>query len=130
MTALRIEGACREAIEKCEWLATGTAGSVGPHMAACWTRNVLAQGIDGEEICIPAWHMESTEANLARDPRVEPLFVARAVRNSDGYGQGCTVRRGGTVETSGPRAEAVRRQFPWARGVLVVKIEGARTHLP
>lgn len=127
---MTITGACREVIEKSEWLAIATTGPDGPHMAACWTRNVLALGIDGEEICVPVWRMDLTAANLARDPRVEILFVARDVRNSDGDGQGCTVNGVGTVQTSGPRADAVRERFPWARGVLVVKVEGARTHLP
>ncbi len=127
---MTITGACREVIAKSEWLAIATTGPDGPHMVACWTRNVLALGIDGEEICLPVWRMDLTAANLARDPRVEILFVARDVRNSDGDGQGCTVNGVGTVQTSGPRADAVRERFPWARGVLVVKVEGARTHLP
>lgn len=41
-----IEGVCREVIEKSEWAAITTTGPDGPHLAACWTRNVLALGIE------------------------------------------------------------------------------------
>lgn len=48
-----IEGACREVIEKSEWLAIATAGPGGPHTAACWTRNVLVVRIDGVRTHLP-----------------------------------------------------------------------------
>lgn len=126
----RIEGVYREVIEKSEWVAIATAGPHGPHLAACWTRNVLALGIDTGEILIPAWRYEKTGENLQRDPRVELLFVARAVQRPDGQGQGCTVIGTGELHTSGPKAESVRARFPWARGVLVVKVSELKTHLP
>ncbi len=125
----RIEGVYREVIEKSEWVAIATAGPDGPHLAACWTRNVLALGLDGDEILIPAWRYEKTEANLRRDPRVELLFVAREVQRPDGQGQGCSVLGTGELQTGGPKAEAVRARFPWARGVLVVTIGQMKTHL-
>lgn len=125
----KIETVCKEVVEKSEWVAIATAGPGGPHLAACWTRNVLALGIEGDEILIPAWRYETTEANLKRDPRVELLFVAREVRRPDGQGQGCTVAGTGKLLTSGPTAEAVKAKFPWARGVLVVAIEKVTTHL-
>jgi len=43
----QIEGVYREVIEKSEWVAIATTGSDGPHLAGCWTRYVLALGIDG-----------------------------------------------------------------------------------
>jgi hypothetical protein len=126
----KIEGIYREVIEKSEWLAIATTGPDGPHLAASWTRHVLALGIDGDEILIPAGRYEKTEENLQHDPRVELLFVARDVRRSGGDGQGCTVIGVGELQTSGPKAESVRARFPWSRGVLSVKIIGLKTHLP
>lgn len=126
----KIEGIYREVIEKSEWLAIATTGSDGPHLAASWTRHVLALGIDGDEILIPAGRYEKTGENLQHDPRVELLFVARDVRRSDGEGQGCTVIGTGELQTTGPKAESVRARFPWSRGVLIVKITGLKTHLP
>src|SRR3990172_622680 len=104
----RIEGVCKEVIEKSEWVAIATAGAAGPHLAACWTRNVLALGIGTGEILIPAWRYEKTAENLKRDPRVELLFVAREVRRPDGLGQGCSILGTAELQTAGPKADAVR----------------------
>lgn len=126
----RIEGVHREVIEKSEWVAIATAGPDGPHLAACWTRNVLALGIDEDEILLPAWRYEKTAENLSQDPRVELLFVAREVPHSEGQGQGCSVVGTGELQISGPKAERVKARFPWSRGALVVNVTGLRTHLP
>lgn len=126
----RIEGVCREVIERSEWVAIATTGPDGPHLAACWTRNVLALGIDGDEILFPAGRYEKTSENLRCDPRVELLFVARDGPRAEGQGQGCTIFGTGELQTSGPKADKVKAQFPWARGVLIVKVAGLRTHLP
>ena len=126
----RLEGVYREVIEKSEWVAIATAGPDGPHLAACWTRNVLALGVGKDEILIPAWRYEKTGENLRRDPRIELLFVARDVPHTDGQGQGCTVIGTGELLTTGPTAERVKARFPWARGVLAVKVTGLKTHLP
>ncbi len=126
----QIEGIYREVIEKSDWVAIATAGPGGPHLAACWTRYVLTLGIDGDEILFPAGSYEKTSENLQRDPRVELLFASREVKRATGQGQGCTVFGTGEVQTSGPKADKVKAQFPWARGALVVKITGLKTHLP
>ena len=126
----KIEGVFREVIEKSEWVAIATTGPDGAHLAACWTRNVLALGIDGDEILIPAWRYEKTGENLRHDPRVELLFVARDVQRPGGQGQGCTVIGTGELQTAGSKAENVKARFPWSRGVLIIKITGLRTHLP
>lgn len=126
----RIEGVYREVIEKSEWVAIATAGPDGPHLSACWTRNVLVLGVDEDEILFPAWRYEQTGENLRRDPRIELLFVARDVPHTDGQGQGCTVIGTGELLTTGSTAERVKARFPWARGVLVVKVAELKTHLP
>ena len=52
---MKIEGVCKEVIEKSEWVAIATAGPEGPHLAACWSHNVRALGIQDDRILIPAW---------------------------------------------------------------------------
>lgn len=126
----QIEGIFCEVIEKSEWVAIATTGPEGPHLAACWTRNVVALGIGKDEILIPAWRYEKTGENLRHDPRIELLFVARDVPHTGGQGQGCSVFGTGEVQDTGPAAERVKARFPWARGVLVVKFTCVRTHLP
>lgn len=125
----RIEGVCKEVVEKSEWVAIATAGPDGPHLAACWSHNVRALGIDGEEILIPAWRYFKTEENLRHDPRVELLFASRQVLRPDGQGQGCSIIGTGELQTAGPKADAVKAKFPWARGVLIIKIAEVRTQL-
>jgi Pyridoxamine 5'-phosphate oxidase len=125
-----IKGVYREVIEKSEWVAIATSGPDGPHLAACWVRNLLPLSESGEEIHIPAWRFEQSEANLKRNPRMELLFVACDVERAKGDGQGCTVIGMGELLTTGPKAEANKTRFPWARGVLVVKVAELKTHLP
>ena len=74
--------------------------------------------------------LEKAGEDLQRDPRVELLSVARDVPHTDGQGQGCTVAGTGELQTSGSSAENVKTQFPWSRGVLVIKVTDLKTHLP
>ena len=126
----QLDAICREVIEKSEWVAIATTGADGPHLAACWTRNVLPLSADGDEILIPAWRFETTEENLKCDPRIELLFVARDVKRAEGDSQGCTIFGTGELLTTGSKADAIKVRFPWARGVLVVKVNDTKTHLP
>jgi len=41
----KIEGACREVIEKAEWVAIATAGPDGPHLVGTWGAYIWALGI-------------------------------------------------------------------------------------
>jgi hypothetical protein len=124
-----IEGVCRQVIEK-SWVAIATTWPGGPHLAACWTRNILPLVPGADEVRIPAWRFGTTGRNLKRDPRMELLFVARDLPHSDGPGEGCAVIGTGELLISGVKAEANKVRFPWARGVLGVKITGLKTLLP
>ena len=126
----KLEGIHREVIEKSEWFAIATTGPDGPHLAASWTRYAMALGIDSGEILVPAGYFKKTEENLQRDPRVELLFAAGDVSRPGGEGQGCSVIGTGELQATGPKAEATKAKFPWARGVLVVKVVELKTHLP
>jgi len=126
----QIEGVYREVIEKSEWVAIVTAGPDGPHLAGCWTRYALAIGIEDDEIVFPAGGYKTTSENLRRDSRVQLLFAAGEVTRAQGKGQGCTVQGTGQLQTSGPKFDKAKAQFPWARGALVIKVTGVRTHLP
>lgn len=119
-----IEGEIRSVIDKSEWVAIATAGPDGPHLAGTWGDYVRALGVTGNVILIPAGGLRRTEANLAKDPRIELLFASRQVQSSSGGpGQGCVVRGTAELQPTGPQAESVKARFPWARGALVVHVE-------
>ncbi len=119
----------REVIEKCEWVAVATVGTDGPHLAATWGDYIRALGVRDDVILIPAGGLRKTEANLKANPRIELLLASRAVRRPQGQGQGCVVSGTGELRATGPEADLAKARFPWARGVLVVKVERASTQL-
>ncbi len=125
----KINNACKEVIEKSEWLAIATAGPDGAHIAACWSQSVRTLGYDDDVIRIPAWSYFRTEENLKRNPRVELLFASRQVPRPKGQGQGCRILGKGQLQTTGPNAEAVKTKFPGTRGALVVTVDSAETQL-
>lgn len=125
----RIEGICREVLEKSEWVAIATTGPDGLHVVGCWSQNVRALGFDGDELLIPAWRFHKTEENLKRDPHVELLVASRQVAGTEGPGKGFSVSGAGEFHASGEVAEAVKARFPWARGVLIVRMKTIKEHL-
>ncbi len=125
----KIDGAIREVIEKCEWVAIATAGPDGPHLAATWGDYVRALGIEEDRIVVPAGGLRKTEANLKANPRVELLFASRGVQRPQGAGQGCLLSGTAQMQASGPLFDAVKAKFSWARAALVVQVERAATQL-
>jgi len=124
----RIEGVCREVLEKSEWLAIATTGPGGPHVVATWGDYVRQMGI-GDPLRLPVGHMHQTEANLQADPRVELLSGTRAVQGTYGPGKGCAIRGRAEVQAAGPHFDAVKARFPWARAALVVQVEQVEAQL-
>ncbi len=125
----KIEGIYREVIEKSEWVAIATTGPDGPHLAANWGDYVRTLGIEGDELLLPAGRYHKTEENLKRDNRVALLFASRQVERPGGQGQGCGILGTGELQTTGPKADAVKARFPWARGALVIKMTELKTQL-
>lgn len=120
----KVEGKCREVLDKTEWVAIATAGTDGPHLAGTWGGYIRALGIkDDEIILVPAGGYLKTEQNLDKDNRIEILCATRQVHGGNGPGKGCRIRGTGQVQTSGELAEAAKKKFPWARGVLIIKAE-------
>ena len=120
----RIGKTCREVIDKAEWIAIATSGFDGPHLAATWGEYVRALGtVNDEVLLVPVGGYRQTERNLAADNRIELLCGTRLVQGIHSPGKGCRIRGRGHIRTSGEQFEATRRKFPWARGVLVVKVE-------
>ncbi len=124
-----IDGAIREVLDKCEWVAIATAGPDGPHLAATWGDYIRALGVENDRVMIPAGGLRRTEANLKTNSRVELLLATRQVQRPQGTGQGCVLSGRGELQTAGALMDLTKARFPWARGVLVVQVERAATQL-
>ena len=115
---------CLEVLDKTEWVAIASTGPDGPHIAGTWGSYIRSLGTDIDEIIfIPAGGYVNTETNLAKDNRIELLCASQRVAGSKGQGAGCRIRGTGKLETTGEVAETVKKKFPWARGVLIVKVD-------
>jgi hypothetical protein len=128
---VKIEGICKEVIDKTEWVAIATCGDSGPHIVGTWGDYVRALGIkDSGIIVIPAGYYNITEENLKKNNRVELLIVSRQVHGTNGRpGQGCSISGRGEIQTSGKFADMAKSKFPWARGALVITVEKVSTQL-
>jgi len=124
-----LDGACREVLEKTEFVAMVTAGPQGPHITATWGDYVRKLGFEGDRLLIPAGYYHQMEANLARDPEIQLLVASRAVDGKLGPGQGFTLKGTGTIVDSGVEMDRVKADFPWARAALVIKVVEAAAHL-
>lgn len=126
---MKIEGVIREVLDATEVVTVVTMGETEPHLVASWGGHMRALGLEGDTILLPAGYFHQTEANLRRNGKVQLLAGARSVQGSHGPGQGCILSGRGEVVTAGPLADKVKATFPWARGVLVIQVEEARTQL-
>ncbi len=126
----KIEGKCKEVMDKTEWVAIVTNGDNGLHVVATWGDYIRAIGIKGGEVVIiPAGHYNITEENLKKNNRVELLIASKQVQGNYGPGQGCCISGKGELQTSGKFAEMAKEKFPWARGALVIKVKEVSTQL-
>lgn len=122
----RIEGICKEVLEKTEWAAIVTGDEI-PHLVATWGDYIKVVG-EGT-IVIPAGHYNKTEENLKKNKHVQLLIASRQVTRSDGQGQGCIIDGEGEIQTEGKFVQLAKEKFSWARGALVIEVKGIRTLL-
>lgn len=125
----KLEGICREVVEKTEWVAIATVGPGGPHVVATWGDYLRQLGLDDEVLLVPVGGMRRTETNLKRDPRIELLCGTRQVAGAHGPGKGCSIVGHAEVQADGPRFAAVKARFSWARAVLIVHVEKVEAQL-
>jgi hypothetical protein len=126
----KIEKKCRDVLDKTEWIAIATAGADGPHLAGTWGEYVKALGtFNDDTLFVPVGGYQKTEANLKMNGTIELLCGTRQVQGTLGPGKGCRIRGTGEIQKSGEKFQEVKKKFPWARGVLVVKIEEASEQL-
>ncbi len=124
-----LDGACREVLEKTEFVAMVTVGPQGPHITATWGDYVRKLGFEGNRLLIPAGYYRQMEANLEHDPEIQLLVASRGVEGKLGPGQGFTLKGTGRIVDSGGEMDRVKAHFPWARGALIVEVAEAVSHL-
>jgi hypothetical protein len=113
-----LKGEVKEVLDTTEVVTLGTHAQDGVHLVATWGDFVRKLGIqEGAVILIPAGGYRSTEGNLRRDPRVQVLVASQQA------GTGFRLSGLAEVQTAGPWAEHVKREYSWARGALVVRVE-------
>lgn len=100
-------------------VAIATQGEAGPHLVNTWNSYVQ---INTEHLLIPVGHMNVTEANVARNNRILITMGCREVEGFYGQGTGFLIEGTAVFITSGPRFEATKERFPWARAVLEVTV--------
>ena len=121
---VKIEKKCKEVLDKTEWIAIATVGTDGPHLAGTWGEYIRVLGsINDNTLLVPVGGYRKTEENLKTDSRIELLCGTRQVEGIHGPGKGCRISGTGRIQITGVRFEAVKKIFPWARGVLVIKAE-------
>ena len=124
-----LDGACREVLEKTEFVAMVSAGPQGPHITATWGDYVRTLGFEGDRLLIPAGYYHQMEANLGINPEIQILIASRLVEGKLGPGQGFTLKGTGKLVDSGEEMDRVKAHFPWARAALVVEVAEAVSHL-
>ena len=125
----KIDGNCREVLEATEFVAIVTQGDGGPHVVGNWGDYLRAVGIREDKVVLPAGRYQQTERNLEKDNRIQLMVASKSVAGSRSPGQGYVIAGTGRIETSGPLCEAVKSQFTWARGALVIDVQDVKAHL-
>ncbi|MCA9406951.1 MAG: pyridoxamine 5'-phosphate oxidase family protein [Candidatus Omnitrophica bacterium] len=122
---MKLDEKCKEVVEKTEWISITTASESGPHTVAAWGYRLRKMGIqDGGIILLPAGKYFQTEENLKKNSDVQLLMASSEVQRADGNkGQGYRFSGSGEVQQEGTMAELVKKEFPWARGALIIKIK-------
>ena len=124
-----IEDACRQTLEATEFVTIVTQGEAGPHISATWGDYIRSMGIDNDTLIVPVGYMQETEANLRCDSKVQVLAASRRVQGTHGPGQGCLLTGTAEILLDGELFAKVKAKFPWARGVMLIHVESAKTQL-
>src|SRR3990172_5237599 len=97
----KIEGICKEVLDKTEWVAIVTQGKDGPHLVATWGEYVRQIGTENGEIIIPVGFLNKTEENLKKNKNIQLLIASKQAKGSSGPGQGCRLLGEGEIQKEG-----------------------------
>lgn len=126
---VKIEGVCKELLEKTEWVAITTWSEKGAHLVGTWGDYIKKIGMGDDSLIIPAGHYNKTEENLKKNKNIQLLIASREVKGTYGPGQGCLICGEGEIKTDGEIVQKVKKIFSWARGALIVKVKEVKLQL-
>jgi len=113
---------CARLLAATEFVTIVTQGEDGPHVVGTWGEYVRRLNSTAETVVVPAGGYHQTEKNLAKDDHVTLLIASRGIQGSSGPGQACEIRGTASLLTTGPTVDEVKKNFPWARGALVISV--------
>ena len=125
---MKIEGVLRELLENTEFLAI-VSGAETAHIVGNWGDYLRKLGIDEDRIVLPVGGYRQTARNLERHPHVQVMVASRKVAGSRSPGQGGVITGRAEIVTNGPDADRAKAAFPWARGALVIQVDGFQAQL-
>ena len=125
----KIEGVCRDVCEATEFVTIVTTGDDGPHLVGHWGDYMRILGIKENMIVFPVGRYQQTEKNLGRNNRIQLLVASKKVQGTRSPGQGCLFIGTGEILSSGDVVDAVKANFPWARGAMLIHVEDVKTQL-
>ena len=97
-----------------------TVGSAGVHVTNTW--NSFIELISDDTIYIPVGGYNTTEANLKNDNHITLSITNRVVAGLSGTGTGVIVHGTGEIVYDSSAMAHVKKNFPWIRAVLQIKI--------
>ncbi|HNT38039.1 MAG TPA: pyridoxamine 5'-phosphate oxidase family protein [Rubrivivax sp.] len=124
----KIEGVSREVCDATEYVCFVTQGPDGPHLSGHWG-SYMKIDEEGRTLLFPVGRFQRTEQNLRNNARIQLMVASRKVQGTRSPGQGCVIEGLGEIVLEGKPLDEVRERFPWARGALVVRVQGVATQL-
>ena len=100
-------------------VAIVTQGVLETHVANTWNSyiHVTMEG----ELLIPAGNLKVTEANIAKNEKVQITFGCREVDGFRSKGTGFLITATAKFMFEGAEFGIMKEKFPWCRAVLIIK---------
>lgn len=99
-----------------------TNGKDGAHLVNSWNSYIK---VSGDNLLIPVGRMKVTEENLKSDKRVLLSICNREMKGLMYTGTGFLVKGEGEMKSEGEEFEIIKKAYPWARAVLIVKVSSS-----
>jgi len=120
---MKIPDALLEVLKKDGIVAIATLGPDGPHMVNTW--NSYVRVTEDGCLLIPAGYFHKTEANIAVNNQVLVTLGSSKVQGLHGPGTGFLIKGTAQFLKEGPRYDATKSTFGWARAVLAITVNSA-----